>query len=139
MSFMTRLLRRGPLAGFLQQNLNSRGKRIVFLASLAAQVSNANHFDKETRHKLNELMQLARGDTALVLPYELSAVIWEGKSGKEIFHVDPATGELTQDSIQQMTRSVVAAMPEWLRYGAPDQIEQDVGKLLENRNAVFGF
>lgn len=123
----------------LDGSLPNRGKRVIFLASLAASLGVTGSFDKETRSKLNRVMQLASGDSALVVPFELSRVIWHSKSGTEIFYFDPTSSELTQDMIQKMASHVIKTMPSWLQYGAPQDIEKDVGLLLQNRSTIFGF
>lgn len=123
----------------LDSVLSQRGKRVVFLASLAARLGSTHRFDKQTRQKLNTIMKLVHGESALLLPYELSAVIWHGKSGVEIFHFDPKRRDLSQEQICQMTQSVVNSMPAWLRYGENTEIEQDIVRLLHNRTQVFGF
>lgn len=126
-------------AGLLDAVLHKRGKRIVFLASLAASVGPTTSFTKETRVKLNRVMHLAKGDSALVFPFELSKVIWHGKSGVEIFHFDPTANPLTTDMIEQMAHNAVMTMPRWLQYGDFSEIAQDVGRLLRSRHEVFGF
>lgn len=123
----------------LDGSLPNRGKRVVFLASLAANLGTASSFTKETRIKLNRVMCLASGDSALVVPFELSRVIWRGKSGVEIFHFDPKAAPLTQDMIEQMASSVVKAMPSWLHYDINEKIQSDVSTLLRHRMEVFGF
>jgi hypothetical protein len=126
-------------AAALQSVLPVRSKRMVFLASLAQRLSNQSHFDKATRQKLNTVMQLAHGEDSLLLPMELSEVIWQGKKGAEIFRFDPAQVPITQENIKEMTQSVLQAMPQWLRYGEEPEIERDVATLFENRKSVFGF
>lgn len=132
-------LQRVQLARTLAATLPPRGKRLVFLVSLASRLNAAERFDEETRHKLNQVLQLAAGDGALVLPYELREVIWHGKTGKEIFQVDPKSPQLSSDEILQMAKSAIDSMPSWLRYGDSEEINQDIARLLQNRQTVFGF
>lgn len=123
----------------LDCSLPNRGKRVVFLASLAASLGAGSSFDKQTRGKLNRVMQLAKGDSALVVPFELSKVIWRGMTGVEIFHYDPKADPLTGDMIEQMAQHAIRTMPEWLRYSNGDVMAKDVGQLLRARGEVFGF
>ena len=124
---------------YLEAKLHNRGKRLMFLASLAARLHISGQFDKVTRDKLNQVMQLSKGSASLVVPFELSKVIWHGKTAVEIFHYDPANTPLTEEVIEKMTQSAISSTPAWLRYGDNSEMAKDVSKLLHNRGLVFGF
>lgn len=132
---------RAKLSSRITQYLNgvigSDGKRAVFLASLAARLRPDSDFDKKTLEKLNTLLRLTKDNSALGFPFALSKVIWQGKTGTEIFEIDPATGELTQETIERMAQNAIRQMPAWLFYGEEADIQKDVGELLQNRYMVF--
>lgn len=129
---------RNSLQGFLQAHLPNRTKRMVFLASLTARLKGSQPFDNETLEKLNRVMELAKADSALKLPYELSRAIWRGKTPYEILKTDVTEGSFSNVRIKEMSASIISAMPDWLRYGDHKDIEQDVERLLDHKSLVFG-
>lgn len=136
LSGMNGAVRKG-FQGFLQAHLPKRTKRMVFLASLTARLKGSQPFDNETLEKLNRVMELAKTDSALKLPYELSRAIWHGKNPYEILKTDITEGSFSNVRIKEMSASIINAMPDWLRYGDNQDIEQDVERLLDHKSLVF--
>lgn len=121
----------------LNHYLPNRTKRLVFLASLTARLKETQSPDTETISKLNRAMELAKSDSAIKLPYELSRAIWHGKTSYQIFNADISQESLHPIRVKEMSTSVLLAMPSWLRYGSDTDMEQDVSKLLDRRSMVF--
>jgi hypothetical protein len=126
------------IGGFLQRHLPNRTKRLIFLASLSARLKNTQNFDNATLTKLNQVMVLSHTESAIKLPVQLSRAIWNGRSAGEIFNADLQKESLQKERLAELVANVINSMPAWLCYGEKETIEQDVSRLLNNRDAVLG-
>lgn len=134
MNQLTETIRSG-LQNLLGRHLPGRTKRLIFLASFSARLKNCTSLNKETVHRLNQLMVLATEESAIQLPVQLSKAIWKDSNLDMPGQVCLADTDLSKDTIQKITEQVLRQTPSWLRYG--DE-KQDVEKLLNNRSLVFG-
>lgn len=130
----------------LANYLPRRTKRLMFLASFFGRVKEGQQsdvgqqanapYDDPMLQKLNKLMGLSNSDAALKLPVHLSKVIWHGKTFSEIVDVPVLEEQITPDLIERAAKQIIAAMPRWLRYGRPEDIEKDVKQLLVHRQIL---
>lgn len=125
---------------FLGRYLPRRTKRLMFLASFFARVKegqgNPPNYDGPILEKLNKLMSLSNSDAALKLPVHLSKAIWHGKTFSEICGEPILVEQITPDLIERASKQIIKAMPQWLRYGRPEDIERDVKQLLVHRQIL---
>jgi hypothetical protein len=124
----------------LANYLPRRTKRLMFLASFFARAKEGQQgpapYDDPMLEKLNKLMGLSNNDAALKLPVHLSKAIWHGKTLSEIVDVSVLEEQITPDLIDRAAKQIIAAMPRWLRYGRPEDIEKDVKQLLVHRQIL---
>ena len=125
--------------GTLGKHLPNRTKRIVFLTSLAGRLKEAFLLDEVVISGINKLFKLASSDAALEFPYDLSKVIWGGKTREDICRSSFNSNITFTFSIASITRCIMEAIPSWLRYGSDKEIESDIELLLENRTATLGL
>jgi hypothetical protein len=128
-------------AGFsslLEQLINGRTKRMIFLTSFQARLKDEPTFDNETLHKLNEAMALVSDTSAMKLPVHLSKAIWQGKTVYDICGENVSVGKFSGESIKKVAQRVISAMPLWLRYDDKEVITKDVERLLSSQEVVFG-
>lgn len=126
---------------FLDRYLPRRTKRLMFLASFFARVKDGQvegepQIDDPVLEKLNRLMQLSKSDSALKLPIHLSKAIWRGKTLTDICGESILADQTSPDMIEHATKQIIMAMPKWLRYGRPEDIEKDVRQLLVHRQIL---
>ena len=126
---------------FLDRYLPRRTKRLMFLASFFARVKDGQvegepQIDDPVLEKLNHLMQLSSSDSALRLPVHLSRAIWRGKTLTDICGKEILTEQVTPEVIEHAIKQIIMAMPKWLRYGRPEDIEKDVRQLLVHRQIL---
>lgn len=130
-SFMNRVLRS------IFKYVPGRVKRVIVIASVFAKVKDEREFDHNTLIKLSAVMKLHSSPDALRLPIQLSNVIWK-KSSKEICSVDLLKPHLSVVQIQDAVNSLKAYTPDWLLYNEEANLEEDLAKLLGNRELVLG-
>lgn len=128
----------GRFTGFLHRHVPNRTKRLIFVTSLSARLKDTQTLDNATLAKLNQVMVLSHTEDAMKLPVQLSRAIWNGKSAREIFNADLPKEMLCRGRIKELASAAIAAMPAWLHYGEPNEIEYDVSRLLNNSNTVLG-
>jgi hypothetical protein len=126
---------------WLDRYLPRRTKRLMFLASFFARVKDGQvegepEIGDPVLEKLNSLMQLSNSDSALKLPVHLSKAIWRGKTLTDICGESILADQATPDTIEHAIKQIIVAMPKWLRYGRPEDIEKDVRQLLVHRQIL---
>jgi hypothetical protein len=117
--------------------LPTRTKRLVFISSLTARFNGSNAVDKETMHKLNQMMKLCANEKAMELPILLGNVIWQGKTSSELCNGDVCKTEITTSNVKDMVTSIITVMPKWMKYGENGQIEKDVEQFLLNSKTLI--
>lgn len=116
-----------------------RTKRLIFLASFSARLRDQDSFDRETLHKLNQVMALASNAQSIALPMHWSKVIWRGRTIHDITAKEVlSTTTFSKERLQQLADRVLQAMPAWLRYGTDSVMREDVARLLDNRSVLIG-
>jgi hypothetical protein len=116
-----------------------RTKRQFFLISFAALLTGATKYDKETFKKLNRVLALSEsGESALAVPAILSKVIWNGKTPYEVCQEDVTKGAFNAARISGVVANILNSMPRCLHYGSPEDIESDVGVILNGRMELLG-
>jgi hypothetical protein len=117
--------------------LPNRTKRLVFISSLTARFRGSNSVDKETLHKLNQMMKLCANEKAMELPVLFGSAIWQGKTSVEICNGDVCKTEITSTNVKDMVANVVTVMPKCLKYGNDGQMEKDVEQFLLNSKVLI--
>lgn len=125
------------ILGFLSKHLSNRIKRTIFLASFWARVKDDEQIHPAMLKKLNDVMVLSNTEEALMVPVQLSRVIWNGRTSTEICRTDVLEKVLSEDQIRSAASSVNLTMPTWLKYAEKDKIESDIKTLLGHRSLVF--
>lgn len=126
-------------ASFLEEMLDPKRKRMIFLASLADILNiNKNPLD-ETLHKLNDVFNLAMRQEALAPAAKFGKVIWQNKTPVEIFGEDFEAPTLDSGRIKQMAHQALKTIPCVFHYDKDEVIEKDLCELLAHRGVVFGF
>lgn len=113
--------------------LPNRGKRIIMLTTLHAQLVRDGVFHAETLQKLNDSLFLASSATALTLPASIYSSVWNAAQLQSILHeidgkYDGDTCLLYADA-KKVSQSIITLTPMWLRYGSIDDMMRDVMSL----------
>ena len=102
-------------------------KRLVFLASFIAFVSNVSKPEKSFIRNINQILCLSRGgDSSLELPVRLSKVLW---GDKEIFLPDikVLNDKASTTELRRLAAAHIAMnVPGWFRYSNIEAISQDI-------------
>lgn len=134
------------LSGLMGASLTSllacvpeRTKRLIFLASFSARLKGQDTFDRETLHKLNEVMALASrsSEAAINFPVVLSKVIWRGRVIHDL-NSELLTLSFSKERLQQLVDRVLEAMPKWLHYASVEVMREDLARLLDHRSVLIG-
>jgi hypothetical protein len=127
------------IGDLLNDALPAKTKRQIFLVSFAALFKDATSFDQETFQKLNRVLALSESnDKALGVPVILSKVIWSGKSPAEVCQEDVWVGSFNADRVASIVSNILHTMPRWMRYGEQQDMEKDVGIILNDRFTLLG-
>lgn len=110
-------------------------RRLIFVASLAGNVKQANTLDKQTIRKLNSLMRLCDTESSIGLPVHLREVIWRGVSVDDLSKYFTSPEVLSETTVREAIERFVAKVPRWLQY---NEMAEDLHKLLVHRAEVFG-
>lgn len=129
---------RNPLIRLAVGHLPRHLKRLTFLASLTAIAKNSNKPEKALIHKLNEVLDLSdHGDGALKFPIHVSRLIW---ANQEVFQADIQTlteCRGTEDEAAKSAQKIASATPDWLRYGAVEEVAKDIMALFKSDSCIF--
>lgn len=110
----------------LRTRLPDRTKRSILLASLLNHIS--KNVDRESVHKLNEVMALSSSDRALMFPIQITKVIWRGKVNEiNLSNLDQAA------SLDTFARQLTDMIPNCLQYSTYQAMYEDIKKLLVNK------
>ncbi len=110
-------------------------KRLLFLASLSAQLKAPQEINGEMLHKLNKILELSSDDAALRFPVYISRAIWRNRPLDLGVEVNIKTLHEPRD-VRGLGARVVSVMPQWMRYDDEGKMAQDVGQLLHNWGTV---
>lgn len=136
MNRVSGLLRLG--LGLVGASFPERTKRLIFLASFSARLRDQDSFDRETVHKLNEVMALASNEQSINLPVHLSKVIWRDRVIHDLATKDVlSTPNFSKEGLQDLVERVLEAMPAWLRY-AEGKMREDIVRLLNHKSVLIG-
>jgi hypothetical protein len=134
-------LKQVPAEGFINRLVlfllvhmtNAHGKRILFLASLYYRIVRLDEMREEALGKLNAMLNLARNEKALRMPWAVRDIVWSnGDSLSNLINAemdasDPTTREA---KIQSLCEQIVDGASPGLRYAAPETMIQDVHDML---------
>ena len=110
----------------LKKRLPDRTKRYILLTSLLKHIS--KDLNRESVHKLNEVMSLSSSDNALMFPIQISKVIWRGKVSQiSLDNLDQA------DAVDTLARQLTDMIPNCLQYSTYQTMYEDIKKLLVNK------
>ena len=113
--------------------LPKRGKRILMLVSLHAQLVQDGVFDEETLKKLNESMHLADSEEALSYPAHFHRVVWgqDRIPDEVVTAIGAHSGAqcLPYTEAKRVSMLLVELTPAWLRYDTYENMGKDVIRL----------
>lgn len=118
------------LSGAVASVVPERTRRMVFIASIVALLSQQKNVDGETIHRLNKIFTLAHSDREKVieLPMLLCTVIWEGTESAKICRDGVCELSWTSEKTEIFLRKIMPTIPTWLRY-QDKQMEDDIRNL----------
>lgn len=110
--------------------VSKHGKRVMFIASLYAQITQLERMKAEVVAKLNAVMgsKFTR-DAAANFPAAFSDIVWRGTDVGSLIAQELSTGIVDEQRAQQLSARIVHISPPWCRYGSRE-MEADVKKLL---------
>ena len=111
--------------------LPKHGKRIIFVSSLYAQVTQLERMKADVVSKLNSVMNLAYREEALHLPAAISRVVWRNSRVGQVLTRELLNQDIDEKKMREVSQSVVKLTPVWMRYGDKD-MENDVRSLILN-------
>lgn len=126
------------VVSFLGNHMSSKMKRLVLLASVSGRLKEPATFNNETLAKLNQVMEMGKRDSALMVPVQLSHAIWHGQTSREIIEDEPTSIIADEDRIVRAAKRIFERMPKWLRYGPEEVVMPDLIKLLRVQPVVLG-
>lgn len=110
--------------------VSKHGKRVMFIASLYAQITQLERMKAEVIAKLNAVMGLKiTREAAADFPAAVSDIVWRGTDVGSLIAQELSTGIVDEYRAQQLSARIVRISPPWFRYG-PREMEADVKKLL---------
>ncbi len=117
---------------------NAHGKRILFLASLYYRIVRLDEMREEALGKLNALMNLAKSDKALRMPWAVRDIVWS--NGDSLSNLINAEMEVTDPTardakIRSLCEQLVDGATPGLRYADSPTMISDVHDMLTK---VFG-
>ncbi|MCK9234810.1 MAG: hypothetical protein M0P09_00685 [Acholeplasmataceae bacterium] len=113
-------------------------KRIVFVSSLACQMSPEKKLSPETINKLNLLMDLVEDSKSLELGSDFSNAIWKNRQCLTVCQ-KVAQEEVSDDqSVSSIVASIKESTAHWLKYGDEKLMERDIQFLVENKEVIAG-
>lgn len=119
---------------FLKVYLPTRIKRMIFLASVFAYISETDTPSDETVQKLNKVMRLSRDEQAIRLPFAMKKMVWKTLEEPLIIdEVDEPIDNLkeivqTCDSniFAKIVHLLILRAPDWTVYASETTIQTDL-------------
>ena len=108
-------------------------RRLVFWCTLYTRMRNTTEIEEQSRDNLNRTMKLATENAAMSFPVLVSRLIWSDIS---------MCYETVWQTIAQrknstvMAKDFVSQIPQWLRYGSQEKMENDFFRLVNNHRAL---
>ena len=119
---------------FLKVYLPTRIKRMIFLASVFAYISETDTPSDETVQKLNEVMRLSRDEQAIRLPIAMKKMVW--KTLDEPLFIDDELEPINDlrevvkncDSniFAKIVHMLIKRAPDWTVYASESTIQTDL-------------
>jgi hypothetical protein len=115
---------------FGAQFVSKHGRRVMFIASLYAQITQLERMKAEVVAKLNAVMgsKFTR-EAAAEFPAAVSDIVWRGTDVGSLITQELSTGNVDEQRAQALSARIVSISPSWLRYGSRE-MEADVRQLL---------
>lgn len=110
--------------------VSKHGRRVMFIASLYAQITQLERMKAEVVAKLNAVMGLKlTREAAAEFPAAVSDIVWRGTDVGSLITQELSTGNVDEQRAQALSARIVSISPSWLRYGSRE-MEADVRQLL---------
>lgn len=115
--------------------LSNHAKRLFYFASLYANLIPLDSLKSDVMGSLNQVMNLASHDDALVLPGVLSRVVW-GKHDVARILEQQGTGDIVENqstsahALEIRAYELVAMTSRWMRFGSIDEMKTETMKFL---------
>ncbi len=110
--------------------VSKHGRRVMFIASLYAQITQLGRMKAEVVAKLNAVMGLKiTREAAAEFPAAVSDIVWRGTDVSSLITQELSTGIVDERRAQALSARIVSLSPSWLRYGN-QEMEADVQQLL---------
>lgn len=131
-----------PIAAFLMfclsKLLPKHGKRIIFISSLYVQVTQLERLKADVVSKLNTVMNLAHREEALHFPAAISQLVWRNSPVGNVLTKELLDQDIDDVKVREVSKKVVNLTPNYLRYGTPSDMEEDVRSLILNGRDLAG-
>lgn len=134
------------VTAFLKMILNEHMRRVIFIASLHAQIKDIRQPDKDVLEKLGNVMSLSlKYKEAPELAMYVSGRIWKKPVSISChtgicFHIEDLKDigmiNLNAEQMRIIADQILKVIPDWLRYGSNRMMKKDVMKLLGNLQAI---
>lgn len=138
---------------FLKFFIPSKTKRLIFISTILAAIKDINEPDEKLIHRLNNLLNIADRDKAMVLPMYFGIKFWNKKlpygitinslPNKHFTLKDIDNKNLTLAQLRIVGNTVIHNTPDWLRYGSRRSMRTDLLSLfsllpkIENNTFMF--
>lgn len=110
--------------------VSKHGRRVMFIASLYAQITQLERMRAEVIAKLNAVMGLKiTREAAAEFPAAVSDIVWRGTDVGYLITQELSAGTVDLRRAQALSARIVSLSPSWLRYGNRE-MEADVQQLL---------
>lgn len=116
----------------LSKMTNTHSKRIIFLTSLYCRVVRLEQMRDDAIGKLNNLLQLARRDQALRFPAAIQGMVWDIDGLRSQISQEMSQPEWNANKARELSEQLVAASPQWVRYGELDDMVHDVMAMMQD-------
>jgi hypothetical protein len=108
------------------------GKRVFFITSLYSHIVRIDSLRAEAISKLNEIMGLARRETALHLPMAYHEVVWHNTGIDKVLSEELLNKDISEEQALELSKRVVKLTPRWIKYGRENDMVNDVFDLIRN-------
>lgn len=119
--------------------LSAKAKRTIFIASITGMAYPLREPDSITTEKLNKVFSLVKDPNALELPMYVKSAIWRdcdlrvmAQNGQAICPASLVYGTVSEADARKLADHVVNTTPSWLHYCSPDEMRQDMSKLIQH-------
>ncbi len=117
-----------PVSFLLALFMSRHTKRLFYFASLYASLVPLEELKCDVMTKLNQAMDLARADNALMVPAAFSRVVWGGYNVAKI--IEPIASGADEAVVMQRAQALVSIIPHWMRFGTQEEMKKETVKFL---------